>query len=263
MIRSITYYSALDQKKGPFKSIAEALEVANPGNVIKISPGVYTENIVISKPNLRFEPNERNGDIILLVEQGPALLIDLKPEERCYVAGLKISHHGNCDHLIDIETAGEDRNAILTVYNPAAHPNYEKIQADRELIRNFPFETYVNTLIFVKGGQVILEENVLSFNFLQRGFTGILPGIMIGEGTDVQVRRCNIIGNKNYNNVGIMMRMANVRITETKIQNNRLGGILMFLLQDNTVTVDNCKIMFNELCGIHGIGPDANPMIMK
>lgn len=62
--------------------------------MIKISPGLYQENLKIefiyiklstffttyiySKPSLRLEPKEKVGDIIILGNKGPVILIDLQ-----------------------------------------------------------------------------------------------------------------------------------------------------------------------------------------
>lgn len=35
--------------------------------VIKIAPGLYSSNLVITKPGLRLEPKDKQGDIIIVV----------------------------------------------------------------------------------------------------------------------------------------------------------------------------------------------------
>ena len=37
----------LDPENGPYKTIQEAIDAAEPGNVIKISPGLYNNGLVI------------------------------------------------------------------------------------------------------------------------------------------------------------------------------------------------------------------------
>ena len=41
-------HTHIDSDVGPYKTIAEAIQAAEPGSVIKLAPGVYTENIVIT-----------------------------------------------------------------------------------------------------------------------------------------------------------------------------------------------------------------------
>lgn len=57
----------VDSESGPYKTIQEAIEHAEPNSVIRISPGLYSNNIVINKPGLRLEPKEKVGDIIIVV----------------------------------------------------------------------------------------------------------------------------------------------------------------------------------------------------
>lgn len=41
------YLMNKDPENGPYKTIQEAINAANPGGVIKISPGLYSDNLVI------------------------------------------------------------------------------------------------------------------------------------------------------------------------------------------------------------------------
>ena len=44
----------VNQDTGPYRSIQSAINAAEPGSVIKIDPGLYQENLLITKPNLRY-----------------------------------------------------------------------------------------------------------------------------------------------------------------------------------------------------------------
>lgn len=46
-------------------TIAEAIDKAEAGDTIKITPGLYSEQIVVTKPGLVFEPSLIGGDVIL------------------------------------------------------------------------------------------------------------------------------------------------------------------------------------------------------
>jgi len=65
----------VDAESGPFKTIQEAIDAAEPGSVIKIAPGLYSTNILINKNGLRLEPKEKVGDIIVVVSSKPAITI--------------------------------------------------------------------------------------------------------------------------------------------------------------------------------------------
>jgi F-box protein 11 len=51
--------------------------------VIKISPGLYQDNIYINKPGLVLEPKDKVGDIIIVVQSRPAIHVDLKEGDTC------------------------------------------------------------------------------------------------------------------------------------------------------------------------------------
>lgn len=89
----------VDPENGPYKTIQDAIDAAEPGGVIKIAPGLYSDNIVIKKPNLKLEPKEKLGDIILVVATKPAITINLGENERCTILGLKMSHSGNNEEV--------------------------------------------------------------------------------------------------------------------------------------------------------------------
>jgi pectin methylesterase-like acyl-CoA thioesterase len=44
----------VNQDTGLYRSIQSAINAAEPGSVIKIDPGLYQENLIITKHNLRF-----------------------------------------------------------------------------------------------------------------------------------------------------------------------------------------------------------------
>ena len=64
---------------------------------MKVSPGLYNENIIIKKSGLTLEPKEKLGDIIIVVNVKPAITVNLKKHEKCTIIGIKISHSGNFD----------------------------------------------------------------------------------------------------------------------------------------------------------------------
>lgn len=57
----------VDSESGPYKTIQEAVQAAEPGSIIRIAPGLYSSNIRIDKAGLRLEPKEKVGDIIVVV----------------------------------------------------------------------------------------------------------------------------------------------------------------------------------------------------
>ncbi len=67
--------------------------------MIRVAPGLYSDNLIIRKPGIKIEPKEKLGDIILVVSTKPAITIELDKNEKCHITGLKISHSGNNDDV--------------------------------------------------------------------------------------------------------------------------------------------------------------------
>jgi len=64
-------------------TITEAVEMAEPGTVIKVDEGRYKENIIITKADLRIEARGKDkvNSVYLLGEEGPCITVDLKTNE--------------------------------------------------------------------------------------------------------------------------------------------------------------------------------------
>ncbi|KRX06052.1 Pectin lyase fold/virulence factor [Pseudocohnilembus persalinus] len=100
----------VDPRSNQIKSISEAIGLSKNDQVISIQPGLYKENLYINKPGLRLQPSEKNGlDVIILVQKGSGIVIDLEKDQKCYINGIKIMHIGN--------TENEEFNLI--------NPNYQ------------------------------------------------------------------------------------------------------------------------------------------
>jgi len=85
----------VDQNSGPFKTIQEAIDTAKPFSQIKISPGIYIENLIITKNGLTIMSKNEINDVTIISVKRPTISIDLKKDETCSLIGLKISHSGN------------------------------------------------------------------------------------------------------------------------------------------------------------------------
>ena len=87
--------SHIDGEKGPIKTIQEAIDKAEPSTTISIAPGLYKENLEISKSDLILEQkNKTTGDVILLSLSRPNILINLKSGDKCSLIGLKFANQG-------------------------------------------------------------------------------------------------------------------------------------------------------------------------
>lgn len=80
---------------GNCRTLDEALAIAEEGTIIKLSEGVYTCNVVISKPGIKIEPRDKDRPVYLLGNEGPVIKVDMK--ERNHYLVLKrvlLAHSG-------------------------------------------------------------------------------------------------------------------------------------------------------------------------
>jgi hypothetical protein len=77
---------------GSFQTIQEAINAASPGNRILVASTLYTQSILINKPNLTLEAREPSSEVQITRSQGPIITISLKDTENCTIKGFKLIH---------------------------------------------------------------------------------------------------------------------------------------------------------------------------
>lgn len=129
----------------------------------------------------------------------------------------------------------------------------------QELVNKFEIDQNLNSIILLNGGKLYLEDCMLSLNFIVKTHVAILPALVVNEGAEAIVNKCEIKGNKNHLTVGIMCRNGNLVLKETKIHNHKAGGVLIQAKEHNIIKIANCKIVFNDIVGVHLVGEDSSP----
>jgi len=93
----LKYYKKIivDPELGQFKTLDDALAVAEEGTIIKLTEGVYTCNVVIDKPGIKIEPRDKDKPVYLLGNEGPVVKIEMKERHHSVVLkGLLLAHSG-------------------------------------------------------------------------------------------------------------------------------------------------------------------------
>lgn len=78
-----------------FEKIQDAINKANNDSVIKISHGLYKENLVIKNKILKLEAKDTNSEVYILGEGGPALTIENEGQGNVTLEWLKFAHKGS------------------------------------------------------------------------------------------------------------------------------------------------------------------------
>ncbi|CAK85226.1 unnamed protein product (macronuclear) [Paramecium tetraurelia] len=257
----------VDSESGPYKTIQEAIDKAEPNTVIKIAAGLYSSNILINKPGLRLEPKDKNGDIIIVVSSKPTILVDLQKDERCTLIGLKMSHSGTSEEVEELEKLIEGQEIAKHLFG--GHEDGAagiESNPDEEFVNKVPIDTGMNCVVLLNGGKLFMEDCLIALNFIVKSFKGILPGIAINNGAEALFIRCEIKGtsskNQDAKTIGILLRLGDLIIKDSKVHNHTYGGILIQqAITNKSVRIMNSKIIQNKKVGIHVVGADAIPQI--
>jgi len=63
----------------------------------------------------------------------------------------------------------------------------------------------MNSIIFLNGGKLFMEESLLSLSFIVKAYKNILPALVCNEGTEIVLNRVEVKGNKNHETIGIFI----------------------------------------------------------
>ena len=81
--------------KKHLQSIAtKSTKLKKPGTIIKLTEGVFTCNVEITKPGLKIEPREKDKPVYLLGNDGPVLKVKLKENQYIVIKKLLLAHSG-------------------------------------------------------------------------------------------------------------------------------------------------------------------------
>ena len=85
----------VDPELGEYKTLEDALKVAEEGTIIKLAEGVYTCNVVISKPGIKIEPRDKDRPVYLLGNEGPVIKVDMaKSDHYVVIKSILLAHSG-------------------------------------------------------------------------------------------------------------------------------------------------------------------------
>jgi hypothetical protein len=76
------------------QSISGALASASSNTVIKITGEIYTEELVITKPNITLEPKSEAHEVILIQNENPCIVIDVGEGNVCTINNIKMMLKG-------------------------------------------------------------------------------------------------------------------------------------------------------------------------
>lgn len=214
------------------KSISEALVIANPGTIIQITSGNYSEPLVVRTPNLIIESLDEDGKVILLSGKRPCITIAMEEEDKLEINRIRMVYKGPVS---------------TSTFTQKIDMNYEKVGNER-CIKEFKLNDTLPSVIMLLSGTLTLNRWVLSLNGVAANMTEKIPCIAVHERTSVAIYNCFLFGDSNEEvfTAGLLgVRPFDVTVKDTVIKDHLGGGIMLSLCpyQDSVFHIGNNKII--------------------
>ena len=247
-----------------YKTIQSAVNACKNKSIIKISPGIYRENITVRNKNeIEICSLVADDPAILLSENSPCIMIHcLEANDTVKIYNIKFIHRGIRDDVTDEDLLQTEFFAwhISHINNKESYFIYknaeevEKLEVnnvlDIKIIENIFEDNHGNfCAISILKGTISVNNCQISLACLTTETKNVLPAIYI-ENSIAIIENTTIKGNKDYLTVGIYSHDAQLKINECRVFRHRCGGIVSVVNERNSVNISKCHVLLNEGCGI-------------
>ena len=247
-----------------YKTIQSAVNACINKSIIKISPGIYRENITVRNKNeIEICSLVADDPAILLSENSPCIMIHcLEANDTVKIYNIKFIHRGIRDDVTDEDLLQTEFFAwhISHINNKESYFIYknaeevEKLEVnnvlDIKIIENIFEDNHGNfCAISILKGTISVNNCQISLACLTTETKNVLPAIYI-ENSIAIIENTTIKGNKDYLTVGIYSHDAQLKINECRVFRHRCGGIVSVVNERNSVNISKCHVLLNEGCGI-------------
>jgi hypothetical protein len=157
-------FLVVDKEKGPYTSIADAVANAKDYTEIRISSGLYSDNVEITKHGLRLVPKDKEADIIWVANAGPAITVNIpdqdkeqgKVQGKVFMNNLKLAHTAIDVYQKDKNTKQEQAEMILHAFASENQDRGVLDDKDPNMSYGKTLDVHdkMNTLIYVKSGGI-------------------------------------------------------------------------------------------------------------
>ena len=239
----------VDQQKGPFKRIQDALDNAVSNSRIKIESGIYRENLIIKTENIFLEKKRKESEVYILGLNGPTIIIDLENKGTVNIQGLNITNNGykkikfNENHLIIKKQKIYKSFELTTNYLSKLESDFEK-----------------ENLIFLNRGILFLTNCKLNLNLYFKTSKGYTSSIYTKSNSKLVIDKCMFEGSKIFETHGIICNNSDISIKNSSLKNHLGCGLLLNLSKKNLCSIYLCKFSLNTI-GLMTFGENCKSKI--
>lgn len=218
----------------PEDSIQEAVNSARPGDLILVKPGVYAENIVVTKNNLVIRAESGNPEDTVIEPYDPGTDVLTIEADNITVEGFMLTGAGaNCSGIY----LNDSRNCLIKdnkLFNNSEGIHLELSAKNR-----------VSNNIILKGGKGIIIEKSDYNSVASNKVSKCRYGIYLLNSKGNRVSKNTIQENREY---GIELSASNGNTLSGNTISNNARGIHIGNSDGNTLS-DN-TITLSEVCGL-------------
>ncbi|NQE05462.1 Cell surface glycoprotein [ANME-1 cluster archaeon GoMg1] len=244
-----------------YRTIQEAVEAAMPGDEIEVSPGTYTENVIINKP---LTINARQGDSIIQATNTNLSCIFITADSTS-ISGLTCQN-GYCGiQLYKSNNSAMTNNIVSDNFQGIYLSNsYQNIIANNTAKNNGDSGIYLkesnNNRItnnncssnHYQGINLILSnDNIIFNNTLKSNGNN---GIYLTDSSNNTIRNNKATNNLNYVGISLDSGSNNNSISGNDVSNNNQSGIYLEESNNNRITDNNASNSVNY----NGIALDSS-----
>lgn len=215
----------MDPELGVYKTLEEAIAVAEEGTIIKLEEGVYTCNIVIDKPGIKIEPRYKDRPVYLLGNEGPVIKIDMKNrEDRVVIKRILLAHSGL--NLVKKFKSVQER---FTFENPK--------KANPKTIINFDINKNMDTVVLVRKGCLVMRNCLISLRSLPKNLIQRVPSLVALPHTSVNLINCEFMGNEHNITAGCVFTNCDDVVMSSTTFTHFKGGAVFSVSEENQHTI--------------------------
>jgi parallel beta-helix repeat protein len=259
----------VDPESGAHKTIEEAIDLVpkdrSTPTTIKISSGLYKENLKIMNKSVILKCKDSNSEVYISGEEGPTILIDNDPDHIVELYGLKVSFKGKLNNHNGKGTGrktDEENSQEYATKGIAAHSNNlsmlslddsTEVPTLSDCYKRFRGLKYTETsdcIVMLKRGRLVMHNCNIDLSMMTKHFQGELVNIATMEDTILEMNKCEVKGKIEANCLGMFINRGNSLLDEVLFRDFKKGALVINTKRDNRNTVKSCTITFNKTLGL-------------
>lgn len=247
----------VDPENGPCRTIQQAIDISKPNSIIRVSSGLYRENLIIRIAPLRIEAKDASAEIYIMGIKGPTIYVDISSEYdengEVFISHVRLTHKGGGLN----KSTDKSKPDALTKQKSTINDSEEF----STILKKIEFSTNYDSLLYINKGKVRIANCLLTLAMLLKCTQPIISAVICSEKTNIIIDCCSIKGNHDFPCCGIALRNANMKMGDTTVSNFSEGGIIMQVNSTSKVTIKKSKISYNLKLGIQIMGNSLHPLI--